>query len=86
MHWPIDLQLRLEELEVVEWNEKLLGAKLFPGVELFKNRQLHYHGTRIKGSNLAHGIVRKIQIDGAFYDSTFVNGLKEGLQVYYWPD
>ena len=69
-HWPHDQPLRLEELEVAEWEDGY--ARLY--------------GTRIKASKVAHGIVRAIPSGGNFYDSTVVNRKLEGLAVYYLND
>ena len=74
-HWPHDQPLRLEELEVAEWDGKdRLG------------NPARFYGTRIKASKVAHGIVREIGSSGYFFDSTVVNGLKEELEVDYWND
>ena len=72
-HWPHDQPLRLEELEVAEWKDVF-------------GKPFRFYGTRIKASKVAHGIVRVIDSDGDFYDSTVVNGKKEGLEVSYWND
>ena len=74
-HWPHDQPLRLEELEVAEWD-----GKAGPGITA------RFYGTRIKASKVAHGIVREIISGGNFYDRTVVNGKREGLAVSYWND
>ena len=69
-HWPHDQPLRLEELEVAEWEE---GS-------------YRVYGTRIKASKVAHGIVRTILSGGVIFDKTVVNGKDEGLAVGYSND
>ena len=74
-HWPHDQPLRLEELEVAEWD----------GKDVFRE-PVRFYGTRIKASKVAHGIVREIRSGGDFYDRTVVNGKKEGHEVSYLND
>ena len=75
-HWPHDQPLRLEELEVAEWED---------GKDLY-GKPIRFYGTRIKASKVAHGIVREIWGSGFFYDRTVVNGKREGLEVFYRID
>ena len=63
-HWPHDQPLRLEELEVAEWDGKDVFGK-----------PTRVYGTRIKASKVAHGIVREIRSIGYFFDRTVVNGV-----------
>jgi hypothetical protein len=60
--------MQLEELEIAEW-EGEDGD--------------NYIGTRLKSNKTVHGIVRTIG-GGDFYDWTFVEGVQEGIEVYFW--
>ena len=68
LNWPAGIDMQLEELEIAEWEDE------------YGNNCI---GTRLKSNQKKHGIMRRIG-GGNFYDATFVEGVQEGIEVYFW--
>jgi hypothetical protein len=68
LNWQAGIDMQLEELEIAEWEDE-------DGFNCI--------GTRLKSNKAKHGIVRTI-VGGGFYDKTFVEGVQEGIEVFFW--
>ena len=49
----------------------------------WKDGYHNYIGTRLKSNQKKHGFVRRIR-NSNFYDTTFVEGVQEGIEVVFW--